>query len=274
MPIRYYIRCAGVACHFNTDALGDAGFVRPPATRCPFCDTGAMDAALRGGCAAVARQLSKLFLLDAQIYREAMERVPSQHREACRGEVQGRLSRLAPRWPAACAHLRAQLCMRATYMIMSESAVIPNRVRAVQYGTDDIFSAMALRRRIPLVLLAHVAGYSSLLDMGGLYEQFASTKQHGYVLSRHPLFVRVHDDASSGYVYSLAQRQHTAALRGMETALFDHIRAAEMLTWGNRVKRATRVLGLVVSMRHAPKLPTGRALCHASFCPPDIDARG
>ena len=220
MPIRYYIRCAGVACKFNTDALGDAGFVRPPATRCPFCDPGAMDAALlHGGCAAVARLLAKLFLLDAQMYREAMGRVPGQHREACRGEVRGRLSRLVPRWPATCVHLRAQLCMRATYMIMSDSAVIPNRVRAVQYGTDDIFSAMALRRRIPLVLLAHVAGYSSLLDMGGLYAQFASTKQHGYVLSRHPLFARVHDDASSGYVYSLAQRQHTAAAAHGDGAL-------------------------------------------------------
>ncbi len=233
-----------------------------------------MAAALLNGCAAVAQQLSKLYLLDAQIDREAMGCVPSQHREACSGEVQGRLSRLAPRWPASFFQLRVQLCMRATYMIMSDSAAIPHRVRAVQYDTDDIFSAMTLRRRIPAVLLAHVAGYNSFLDMGGLYTRFAPTKQHGYVLSRHPLFAQMHDDASSGHVYSLAQKQHFDVLRHIETALDYHIRVAEMLSWAHRVQHATRVRALVVSMRSAPMLPTGRPLCHESFFPPDLDARG
>ncbi len=171
-------------------------------------------------------------------------------------------------------HLRVQLCMRATYMIMADSAAIPHRVRAVQYDTDDLFSAMPLRRRIPAVLLGHVAAYNSFLDMDGLYTRFASTKQHGYVLSRHPMLAQMLDDASSGHVYSLAQKQHFDVLRHIETALDYHIRVAEMLSWAHRVQQARRVRALAVSIRCAPKLPIGRPLCHESFCPPDLDTRG
>jgi hypothetical protein len=116
-------------------------------------------------------------------------------------------------------------------MILSESAAMPNRVRAVQYATEDLFSAMVLRRRIPSVLLGNVASYNSCLDMGALYARFASTRQHGYVLSRHPLFAKVVCDAGGPYehVYSLAQRQHARELRHIEKALQHHILFAEML---------------------------------------------
>ena len=268
MPLLRTSFCVGNGsqqCRFSTERLGFPRLCVYLATQCLFCDGSTM----RRGLHILLRPLACLYIQDADLYREALQRVSEDSRGRARFLVRRALEMMSPRGYHTILNARRT---RAVWAI----AALAQNVRDAPVIIDELRSgARQLRQAVPLVKKVVDVPLANILEciLGAdinLYDRLAETKRVGYSISRHPAFavdLNATDEEQLAHALSLLMQINRSALRDVAVATSLYVKAARAARWHSRVGAIDAAHQLAAQMLKASTLPVGSSLCHKAFQP-------
>ena len=266
MPLLQTSLCKGSGgpCRFSLDRPGQPRLCIWPAARCTLCDGSSLP--LRS----VIQTLTHLYIKDLHVYDAALSTLPVERRPRARFLVRATLEVMMPVGYHSLLTVRREKTICAISALAQNTRDAPSIVAAVRAGARQLREAAPLTKKlhdVPLSLVLECALGPMTLD-----EELTEIKQTGYCLSRHPAFrINLEEDTEGPLAHALGctMQIHRAALTTVWEALSAHAQAAHSIRWHGRVVAAVAARKRVAEMLHSSILPVGRALCHASFDPPE-----
>ena len=266
MPVRALKFCAGKEkrpCRFSLSLAGGPRTVHLQ-NRCEFC-RGSIDK-LSGS---LSKSLALLFVLDFDIYREALSTVNPSILAACRAKVGAILPRMIPPGVNTAKKIRHGRALVAIDILVQDVKIFPRTMSSLKAHARIMQNAALLKKRWPREVLINVL----CLAMGDMPQVLTcclrQTKQYAYSICRHPAFFHEDsdDDTPVPEIYSNSVGLHQRMLTSLRQALNRHIVLASTIGWSAYERNALDALGLVSSMASAPTLAPGKPLCHKHFQP-------
>ena len=268
MPLLRTTFCSGDGvkpCRFSTERAGDPRLCQYPTTQCMFCD----GATVRAGLQVMLRPLALLFIQDADLYREALQRVPEDSRGRARFLVRRTLEAMCPRGYHSIVSVRRTRAVSAIAALAQSARDAPAIINELHSGARQLRQAIPLTKKVADMPLANVLEYMLGANIN-LYDRLAEAKRIGYCLSRHPAFavdLKEEDEQQLAHALSFLMQIHRSALRDVMAAMTLYARAASLLKWHARVSVVHAAHQLVMQMLKSGTLPVGRPLCHSAFEP-------
>ena len=267
MPLLHLTPCLGTGarqCRFSTNTIGQPYSCASPDVRCAFCD-----AARRSRTPnATARSLSLLYILDVNIYREALGTLPIGQQESYRTLVRMQLGSMGPHGPISLMNARRERVIVAVGSLVQNTTDVRALLPTLKISARDLVHALTIKKKIRDDSLTHLLSYV-VPGTSAVQQQLEETRKSAYSLARHPLFAKDVDDGSeihlaTAYINSIVL--HRASLRDLQATIDGHLRIARLFVSLPHASDLRALAGLVARVLRAPALLRPR-LCHAEFHP-------
>ncbi len=268
MPLVHLTPCLGTGdrpCRFSTSTIGKPYSCASPDVRCFFCDAG-----LLRNPNTTARSLSLLYILDASIYREALETLPIEQQDRYRTMVRTQLGSMGPHGPISLLSARRERVIVAVGSLVQNTTDVRALLPPMKTSARDLVHALTIKSLIRNDSLTHMLSYVAA-DTSAVLQNIEETRKSAYSLARHPLFAQDVDDGSeihlaTAYINSIVL--HRASLRELQATIDGHLRIARLFVPLPHASDLRALAGLVARVLREPALLRPR-LCHAEFSPRD-----
>ena len=254
-------------CRFSTERAGEPRLCVHPAAQCMFCDGTTMRT---GPLHILLRPLACLYIQDADLYREALQRVSEDSRGRARFLVRRALEMMSPRGYHTILNARRTRAVWAIAALAQNVRDAPVIIDELRSGARQLLQAAPLVKKVVDVPLANILECILGADIN-LYDRLAETKRVGYSISRHPAFavdLNATDEEQLAHALSLLMQISRSALRDVAAAISLHAKAARAARWHSRVGALDAAHQLATQMLRASLLlPGGSSLCHKAFEP-------
>ncbi len=267
MPLLHLTPCLGTVsrrCKFSTSTIGKPYSCASPDVRCVFCS----DSALPRNPNATARSLSLLYILDANIYREALATLPIGQQESYRTLVRMQLGSMGPHGPISLLSARRERVIVAVGSLVQSVTDVRSLLPTLKTSARDLVHALTIKSKIRNDSLTHLLSYI-VPGTSTVLQKLEETRKSAYSLARHPLFAKDIDDGSeihlaNAYINSIVL--HRASLRDIEAVIDGHLRIERLFVPLPHARDLRALAGLVARVLREPVLLRPR-LCHAEFHP-------
>ena len=229
--------------------------------RCLFCDPGIMATTDERD---IVRALALLFIMNVEIYADALTRAPQGYRE----RVPRQLHLMMPEWRRE--HVWRERSVLAVDALIANIRAAPTMAASLKTRGCAMIAAGQALWRLHGCIRTRILSF--VIDLRFLMEnqQLAGTARAAYTLSRHPAFLGEHaefEDEPLARVYRNAVFVHRDCLRGLSGVATSLMRAAARIGMVCHLSGVSTLMFLTTSMLRAPTLAPGRPLCARYFDP-------
>ena len=256
---RYCAGAGGRRCRFSVCIIGEPRTCT--GARCLFCDPTVMATADEKD---VVRALALLYIMNVEIYADALTRAPHGYRE----RVPQQLQVMLPQWRRE--HVWRERSVLAVDALVADIRAAPTTASSLKSRGRAMIAAGQALWRLHACIRTRILLFA--VDLRFLMEnqQLAGTARAAYTLSRHPAFLGEHaefEDEPLARVYRNAVFVHRDCIRGLSGIATSLMRAAARIGMVCQLNGASTLMFLTSSMLRAPTLAPGRPLCARYFDP-------
>ena len=229
--------------------------------RCLFCDPAVMATTDERD---IVRALALLYIMNVEIYADALTRAPQGYRE----RVPRQLQVMLPQWRRE--YVWRERSVLAVDAILTDIRCTPTMTANLKTCGHAMIAAGQALWRLHGCTRTRILSFAIDLRFRVENHQLAGTARAAYTLSRHPAFLGEHaedEDEPLARMYRNAVLIHRDCLRGLSVMAANLMRAAARIGMVCQLSGVSTLNFLTSSMLRAPSLAPGRPLCARYFEP-------